>query len=170
MSKIYLVLFLVFSISLGSCKKCKEKDCQNGASCSLLNNEAVCACDEFYIGDRCDTETRETYVGVYNGTPVITIGGVDFNGNNTEYVLEKNGGEISKFKISSTDTNNTTQYFCKLTSDTDFTIENVDVSNGSTTISGSGTISTTNFRMSGSITQTGNGGTVSGTFVIQGYK
>ena len=136
----------------------------------MLNNEAVCACKDFYQGATCDTESRETYVGIYNGTPVTTFASTDINGPVTEYSLEKNGVEIAKFKISSTDSDNTTQYFFKLTSDTDFIKENVDVSDGRTTISGSCSIFTTNYRMSGTISRTENGRTTSGTFVIQAYK
>mgnify|MGYP000014352171 CR=1 FL=1 len=44
----------------------------------MLNNEAVCACKEFYQGETCDTETRETYVGIYSGSPVTTIEGIDY--------------------------------------------------------------------------------------------
>jgi len=155
---------------LGSCKKCNEKDCMNGASCNLINNEAVCACKVLYQGDRCDIETRAIFVGIYNGTPIVTVNGIGLQGVSTEYSLEKNGEDISNFKISSTDPSDSTKYFCKLTSDTDFVIENVVVAGDDKTISGSGTISPTNFRISGTISQIQNEQTEFRTFVISASK
>ena len=135
----------------------------------MLNNEAVCACKEFYQGETCDTETRETYVGIYSGSPVTTIEGIDYTGSRTDYSVVKNGGDIAKFKISTTDTSNTTVFFCKLTSDSDFVIESVDAADD-VTISGSGTISTTSFRISGTISQNQRGQTITGTFVINAQQ
>jgi|TARA_B110000879_G_scaffold94228_1_gene128960 hypothetical protein len=91
---------------------------------------------------------------IYNVIPIIAANGIELQGVSTEYSSEKNGGDVSNFRTSSTDASNSTKYFCKLTSHTDFIIENADVSGYDKTISGSGTISSTNFRISGTISQT----------------
>jgi hypothetical protein len=115
-------------------------------------------------------KTRAIFVSIYNVIPVIAANGIELQGVSAEYSLKKNGGDVSNFKISSTDASNSTKDFCKLTSYTDFVIENADVSVVDKTISGSGTISSTNFRISGTISQTQNGQTEFRTFVISGSK
>ncbi len=166
MGKVYLMLLIVATMVLGSCKKCKEKDCQNDASCSLLNNEAVCACKEFYKGERCETVALSTYVGVYNGSTDVTVGGLEIDGSNTDYTLERSGSSVTEFTIKSTASNATGVFSCRLTTEDEFNV--VSISNtGSTnsvSISGSGSISSTGFSMSGSITESDRGSSVTYTF------
>ena len=148
---------LVSSLMLGSCKKCKKKDCQNDASCSLLNNEAVCSCKDFYEGDVCDIETRSKYVGVYTGKVTYTFSGITLPTNTLNFSVESVGSTASKFKFSATDGSSTTTFNCKLTSETSFVLESVTGSSGAW--EGSGTISTGNLSMSGNITSGSSKGT-----------
>lgn len=163
-------MLLIGALVLGSCKKCKKKDCQNDASCSLLNNEAVCACKDFYEGDRCETEIRSTYVGVYTGTPKLTYGGVEFKGKQTDYSVEKKGSSETDFIIQTTDTATTAVYNCKLSTNSDFTITSIDIDDPNISASGSGTIATDKLSFSGTISEKKGKTTYKTTFVINAYR
>lgn len=142
---------------MGSCKKCKKKDCQNDASCSLLNNEAVCSCKDFFEGDVCDVETRSKYVGIYRGKVTYTFGGVSLSTNTLDFSLETVGSTPSKFKFSAVDSNSTTTFNCKLTDESSFVLESASGTSG--TWEGSGTISTTRISMSGNFSSGSSKGT-----------
>lgn len=163
MRKILLPLALLFMFGFTSCKKCKDKDCQNDASCSLLNNEAVCTCKSLYEGDRCEIETRSKYVGVYNGSTSITIGGFTLNSNTQTYNLAKDGSSVSKFTISTTDTSNTVTYYCSLTDENSFVLDRVSPSSD---MQGSGSLTDNSFSMSGNLTV----GSSSATYTISARK
>lgn len=55
-----------------SCSKdeCKDVTCQNGGVCSGGN----CTCPVGYEGSRCETKSRDKFIGTYTGTEICTIG------------------------------------------------------------------------------------------------
>ncbi len=55
-----------------SCSKdeCKDVTCQNGGVCSGGN----CTCPVGYEGSRCETKSRDKFVGVYTGSEICTTG------------------------------------------------------------------------------------------------
>lgn len=62
----FLSILTLFVGLFSSCNKCKDLDCQNGATCE--KREGVCICTFLYEGELCADEIRKTYAGKYNGT------------------------------------------------------------------------------------------------------
>lgn len=95
MKKLFFVL-AVFSMGLlTSCNKCKDKSCENGASCDKKSgdcsnvcknggassaSDGTCTCTEFYEGKTCADEVRANYYGTYSGS-------ITANGNNLPSVV-----------------------------------------------------------------------------------
>ena len=79
----FLLVILLF---LASCNNCRNKSCVSYSTCEVTSGDCVtncrhgdvnssdgtCSCDDFYTGDQCDQETRDTYIGTY-------IGLIEFN-------------------------------------------------------------------------------------------
>ena len=102
----FLIAIAVLSIGLfSSCDKCKDKTCENTASCDKKTGDCSnvcvnggtsdastgsCACPEFYNGGTCSNEVRNDYVGTYIGTSTVTYEGVSFSEADT-YKLELAG-------------------------------------------------------------------------------
>ena len=91
----FLIAIAVLSIGLfSSCDKCKDKTCENTASCDKKTGDCSnvcvnggtsdastgsCACPEFYNGGTCSNEVRNDYVGTYIGTSTVTYEGISFS-------------------------------------------------------------------------------------------
>ena len=135
---IILPLFFIFS----SCDKCKDKDCQNGATCNHQNGDPICTCPNLYEGDRCETETRSNYIGSYRvaGTAIQPNG--DTSNIFGTYKLEAYGTGIDQFKIIRVSDNYSMT--CTLNSSTSFSI---DSHSGSNSFEGAGTLSSTKFAL-----------------------
>ena len=102
----FLIAIAVLSIGLfSSCDKCKDKTCENTASCDKKTGDCSnvcvnggtsdastgsCACPEFYNGGTCSNEVRNDYVGTYIGTSTVIYEGVSFSDADT-YKLELAG-------------------------------------------------------------------------------
>ncbi|MCD6012598.1 MAG: hypothetical protein K0Q79_2460 [Flavipsychrobacter sp.] len=61
-----------FCAVLYSCTKdeCKDVVCQNGGTCAGGN----CTCVLGYEGTRCETKSRDKFIGTYIGSEICTIG------------------------------------------------------------------------------------------------
>ena len=68
----FLTLSAFCAVLYTSCNKdeCKDVTCQNGGTCSGGN----CTCVVGYEGTRCETKSRDKFVGVYVGTEACTVG------------------------------------------------------------------------------------------------
>ena len=91
----FLIAIAVLSLGLfSSCDKCKDKTCENTASCDKKTGDCSnvcvnggtsdastgsCACPEFYNGGTCSNEVRNDYVGTYIGTSTVTYEGISFS-------------------------------------------------------------------------------------------
>ena len=86
MRKLFLAIAVVSMGFFSSCDKCKDKTCENAASCDKktadCSNVCVnggtsdastgsCACTEFYNGGTCSNEVRNDYVGTYVGALAV---------------------------------------------------------------------------------------------------
>jgi len=114
-------------------------------------------------------ESRAQYVGVYTGGYVETINGKDFKAN-LNYVVEKNGSTVSKFKITASSTSSGGSdiiLFCNLTDNNEFVI--TGDGSASYNIEGSGSfIGSSLFSLSGTIKSTTS--TQKNTFQMNGTK
>lgn len=159
---------LALGITLYSCGKCKKLDCQNDAGCSVLNGKATCTCKDFYEGERCDSEVRAAYYGQYTGKTTVTVSGVKFEGT-IQFSLESYKG-ADNFKMVSTSSNgSTTTWYCRLTSNNDFTISGIS-DNDIRSIEGSGTLSGSNLKASGNYTVVENGVSIKALYTINANK
>ena len=102
----FLIAIAVLSLGLfSSCDKCKDKTCENTASCDKKTGDCSnvcvnggtsdastgsCACPEFYNGGTCSNEVRNDYVGTYIGTSTVIYEGISFSEADT-YKLELAG-------------------------------------------------------------------------------
>lgn len=68
----FLTLSAFCAVLYSSCTKdeCKDVTCQNGGVCSGGN----CTCVVGYEGTRCETKSRDKFVGTYVGSELCTIG------------------------------------------------------------------------------------------------
>jgi len=68
-----LTLFLFFSMLLFSCSDaCDDIDC--GANGTCQEDSESCLCDDWYEGDRCETETRGKFLGTWSSASPCEIG------------------------------------------------------------------------------------------------
>jgi hypothetical protein len=161
-------LALILGVTLYSCGKCKKLDCQNDAGCSVTNGKATCNCSDFFTGERCDSELRAEYFGVYNGTTTATVSGVKFSGNPSYSVESYSSAEYFKMVTTNSDgTSNT--WYCKLTGKNDFTVQRISAS-GISSVESSGTISGNNLKASGNYSFSENGVSLKALFTINVSK
>lgn len=68
----FLTLSALSAVLYSSCTKdeCKDVTCQNGGVCSGGN----CTCTVGYEGTRCETKSRDKFIGTYVGTEACTLG------------------------------------------------------------------------------------------------
>ena len=93
--KKFLIAIAVVSLGLfSSCDKCKDKTCENTASCDKKTGDCSnvclnggtsdastgsCACPDFFNGGTCSNEVRNDYVGTYIGTSTTIYEGISFS-------------------------------------------------------------------------------------------
>jgi hypothetical protein len=175
----FLVAIAVVSMSFfSSCDKCKDKTCENAASCDKktadCSNVCVnggtsdastgsCACPEFYNGGTCSNEVRNDYVGTYIGTSTETIDGFSFSEADTFQVA-----------LSGTDAKILALYdysLIELTSNTAYKISKIDTVDGEVDrIVGTGTFSSSSFTIDATVSGTDQGDTYTGTLKFTGTK
>lgn len=63
-------------LSLSACQKdqCKDVDCNGNGQCII----GVCDCDEGYEGPNCETIQREKFIGSYRGSESCITGNYDY--------------------------------------------------------------------------------------------
>lgn len=68
----FLTLSAFCAVLYSSCTKdeCKDVTCQNGGTCS----GGTCTCVVGYEGTRCETKSRDKFIGTYVGSEICTIG------------------------------------------------------------------------------------------------
>lgn len=65
------------AVTYTACNKdeCKNVTCQNGGTCSGGN----CTCPTGYEGDRCQTLSRDKFIGTYTGNETCTVGSDEYS-------------------------------------------------------------------------------------------
>ena len=175
----FLVAIAVVSMGFfSSCDKCKDKTCENAASCDKktadCSNVCVnggtsdastgsCACTEFYNGGTCSNEVRNDYVGTYIGTSTYSTQG--FTGNETDTFQIGLSGTDAKILIIDGDIP------IELTSNTAYKLSYIDNVDGEVDrIVGTGTFSSSSFTIDATVSGTDQGDTYTGTLKFTGTK
>lgn len=142
-SIITVALTLILPILLiNSCKKeepCKNKNCQNGASCvevaptyngagqQVTATSAYCSCLTGFDGESCETKIVDKIVGTYTGFSACSQTAAT-------WTVEKNGNSTTEFKLGA-------YIIAHFTNNYDFKIDNqtyVTTNNISVTVYGYG--------------------------------
>ena len=178
MRKLFLVIAVVAMGFFSSCDKCKDKTCENAASCDKktadCSNVCVnggtsdastgsCACTEFYNGGTCSNEVRNDYVGTYIGTSTISFQG--FTSTETDTFPIALSGTDAKILVIDDDV------LIELTSNTAYKVSIIDTLDGEVDrIVGTGTFSSSSFTMDATFSVTDQGDTYTGTLKFTGTK
>ncbi len=96
MKRLLFALAIGGLVTLVSCGKCKDVDCLNGGTCNSADGN--CECTDFYTGDRCADELRNSYTGTYAGTITLAIAGSSST-ESRDFAVETNGSNVQNMKI-----------------------------------------------------------------------
>ena len=91
LSAVVLTLGVFGIVSYSSCSKkennpCDAVTCQNGGTC----NDGKCQCPAGYEGASCETKTINKFVGSWNVTELLSLGGSNTTLDSTGYVITIN--------------------------------------------------------------------------------
>lgn len=163
MKTLLSISLIVLAFGFSSCKKCQEQDCQNGATCTILNGEATCECTDFWEGDKCDSEIRNGYYGTYSGT--VKYGSLT---QSQSFVVSSDGTRETDIKIATGTGSSDVTWYVRLTDNNEFNIR--DQSGVSGSFEGTGRFDASSFSMSGTYQEVSNGRLQTVTFEVDGFK
>ena len=151
------IFILALALTLQSCSKCKDVECQNSGTCKKGDCECTapyfgtlceyecknggtisgdaCNCATGYEGTECETEEREKFIAIYSANATCNSGS-----NSYTATISKSTGSVTEVKMSGAwgIFSNTV----KATIDgVNITIPNQEPDNDGITIEGSGSIS-----------------------------
>ncbi len=160
MRKLFLALSIVSMGLFSSCDKCKDKTCENSASCDKKtadcsnvcvnggtsnSSDGSCACAEYYNGGTCSKEVRSDYVGTYIGNFTdIGSGEVDID----TMVVELSGTDVKMLVLKAYGYEDDPDVTLELTTNTAFKFSYSIPDNGDVLkVVGTGTFSRTSMNM-----------------------
>ena len=160
MRKLFLAVAVVSLGLFSSCDKCKDKTCENSASCDKKtadcsnvcvnggtsnSSDGSCACAEYYNGGTCSKEVRSDYVGTYIGNFTdIGSGEVDID----TMVVELSGTDVKMLVLKAYGYEDDPDVTLELTTNTAFKFSYSIPDNGDVLkVVGTGTFSRTSMNM-----------------------